>query len=81
MASACIPALGPGNLCFVVLSVHFGWGFQMISLQQRITTIASTTANLIAQLRELDRLRERARKAQLLVRRSRRIDHEKRRRN
>jgi hypothetical protein len=42
----------------------------MSSLQQRIAAITHTTAKLIAQLRELDRLRERARKAQLLVLRS-----------
>ena len=41
----------------------------MISLQQRIAALRS----LVAQLRELDRLRERVRRAELSVRRSRRI--------
>ena len=36
----------------------------MTPLQQRIAAITDTTANLIAQLRELDSLRERVRKAQ-----------------
>jgi hypothetical protein len=45
----------------------------MSSLQRRIVAITHTTANLIVQLRELDRLRERVRKAQLSARRSRRI--------
>jgi len=50
----------------------------MSSLQQRLAAITHTTANLIVQLRELDRLRERVRKAQLLARRSRQIDRRKR---
>jgi hypothetical protein len=62
-----------GNLCHVVCSVHFSLGSQMSSLQRRIVAITHTTANLIVQLRELDRLRERVRKAQLSARRSRRI--------
>jgi len=37
----------------------------MSSLQQRIATVADTTANLIAQLRELDRLRDQVRDARL----------------
>jgi hypothetical protein len=37
----------------------------MISLQQRIAAITGTTSNLIAQLRELDRLREQVREAEL----------------
>jgi hypothetical protein len=37
----------------------------MISLQQRIAVITDTKANLVAQLRELDRLREQVRKALL----------------
>ena len=45
----------------------------MISLQQRITALQS----LIAELRELDRLRERVRKANLSVQRSRRIGRRK----
>jgi hypothetical protein len=40
----------------------------MSSLQQRIATVADTTANLIAQLRELDRLRDQVRDARLSAR-------------
>jgi hypothetical protein len=58
---------------------HFSLRSHMSSLQQRIAAIACTAANLLAQLRELDRLRGRVRKAQLTARR-RRIDHRKRRR-
>ena len=36
----------------------------MRSLQQRIAAVTNMRANLIAQLRELDRLREEVRKAQ-----------------
>jgi len=43
----------------------------MFSLQ-RLAAAADTIANLIAQLRELDQLRERVRKAEL-ARRSRRV--------
>jgi hypothetical protein len=39
-------------------------GPQMSSLQRRITAVIDTTANLITQLRELDRLREQVRKAE-----------------
>jgi hypothetical protein len=39
----------------------------MSALQQRIAAVSNTTANLLAQLRELDLLRERVRKAQLSV--------------
>jgi ATPase subunit of ABC transporter with duplicated ATPase domains len=53
----------------------------MSSLQQRIAAVTDTIANLIAQLRELDRLRERVRKAKLSAWRSRRIDHRRRTRN
>ena len=42
-------------------------GFQMMTLQRRITAVTETTALLIAQLRELERLREHVRKALLLV--------------
>jgi len=38
------------------------------SIQERIATVTDTTSNLIAQLRELDRLRESVRKAQLSTR-------------
>jgi hypothetical protein len=54
------------------------WGSQMSSLQQRIAAVTHATANLIAQLRELDRLRERVSKAKLSALRSRRIDRRKR---
>ena len=40
----------------------------MLSLQQRIAAVTDMRANLIAQLRELDRLREQVRKAQLSAR-------------
>jgi hypothetical protein len=42
----------------------------MSSLQRRIAAVTDTTANLIAQLRELDRLREQVRKALLSARES-----------
>jgi len=42
----------------------------MSPLQQRIAAVTDTTANLIAQLRELDLLRERVKKAQLSVKRA-----------
>jgi hypothetical protein len=44
---------------------------------QRLPAITDTTANLIAQLRELEKLRERVRKAEL-AQRSQRIDRRKR---
>jgi hypothetical protein len=50
----------------------------MICLQRRLASVIDTTANLIAQLRELNQLRERVRKAQLSARRPRRIDNRKR---
>jgi hypothetical protein len=40
----------------------------MSSIQERIATITDTTSNLVAQLRELDRLRESVRKAELSAR-------------
>jgi hypothetical protein len=40
----------------------------MSSLQQRLSAATDTITNLIAQLRELDRLCERVRKAQLSAR-------------
>ena len=46
----------------------------------RLAAITDTAANLKAQLCELDRLRDRIRKAQLSARGSRRIDHSKERR-
>jgi hypothetical protein len=39
----------------------------MMTLQRRITAVTKTTALLIAQLRELERLREHVRRALLLV--------------
>jgi hypothetical protein len=45
-------------------------GSQMSSLQRRIAAVTDTTANLIAQLRELDRLREQVRKALLSAQKS-----------
>ena len=42
----------------------------MSSLQRRIAAVTDTTANLIAQLRELDRLREQVRKALRSARKS-----------
>jgi len=39
----------------------------MSTLQQRLAAIAETTANLKAQFRELDRLREHVRKAELRI--------------
>ena len=42
----------------------------MSSLQRRIATVSDTTANLIVQLRELDRLRDQVREALLSVRKS-----------
>jgi hypothetical protein len=46
----------------------------MIDLQQRIEALTGTTSNLIAQLRELERLRDRVRKAKLSARRLWRMD-------
>ena len=43
----------------------------MRSLQQRIAAVTNMRANLIARLRELDRLREEVRKAQSSARRLR----------
>ena len=40
----------------------------MLSLQQRIAAVTDMRANLIGQLRELDRLREQVRKAELSAR-------------
>jgi hypothetical protein len=42
----------------------------MRSLQRRIATVSDVTASLIAELRELDRLREQVREALLSVRKS-----------
>jgi hypothetical protein len=43
----------------------------MSSLQRRIAAVTDTTADLIAQLRELDRLREQVRNALLSAQKSR----------
>jgi hypothetical protein len=56
---------------------HDGAGlgvFAMRTPQTLLATITETTANLKAELRELDRLRERIGKAQLLARRVPRIN-------
>jgi hypothetical protein len=50
----------------------------MGSNQERSAAVTDSTTKLIAQLRELDRLREKIRKAQLSAQRYRRIDHRKR---
>jgi hypothetical protein len=42
----------------------------MSSLQHRLAAVTDTITNLIAQLRELDRLRERVRKAEISERKS-----------
>jgi hypothetical protein len=47
-------------------------------LQQRVAAVTDTAADLIAQLNELNRLRERLRKATLSARKSRRIGHRNR---
>jgi hypothetical protein len=52
-------------------------GLKLSSIQERIATVTDSTSNLIAQLRELDRLRESVRKAQLSAEEARRIDHKK----
>jgi hypothetical protein len=48
-----------------------------MSSPRRLAAVIDTTANLIAQLRELEGLRERVRKAEL-ARRSRRVERRKR---
>jgi hypothetical protein len=52
------------------------WGVLMSALQ-RLAAVIDTTANLITQLRELEGLRERVRKAELALR-SRRVGRRKR---
>jgi hypothetical protein len=47
----------------------------MSALQRRLAALTDTRANLIAQLRELNRLRDRVRVAHLATRRVRRIEH------
>ncbi len=49
----------------------------MSSLQRYIAAVTDETSGLVAQLRELERLREQVRKAEL-ARRSRQIDRRKR---
>jgi hypothetical protein len=46
------------------------WEYYMTPLQRRISVLNHSTAHLIAQLRELDGLREKVRKAQLFSKRS-----------
>ena len=55
---------------FFAIVASIKWGSKMGSLQRRIAAVTDTTANLIAQLRELDRLREQVRKALLSARKS-----------
>ena len=50
----------------------------MSSLQRRIASVTSITANLIAELSELDRLRDQVREAQLAAQSSRRYIEGKR---
>jgi len=50
---------------FLAIVASILMGSQMSSLQRRIAVVTDTTANLIAQLSELDRLREQVRKALL----------------
>jgi hypothetical protein len=52
---------------FVFRSFLSCWGRQMSTLQERLAAITDTTANLKAQFRELDRLREHVRKAELRI--------------
>jgi hypothetical protein len=49
----------------------------MISLHQRLAAVTDRAANLIAQLRELNELRDQVRKAEL-AQRSRRVERRKR---
>lgn len=49
----------------------------MSFLQQRLAALTDTSANLVAQLSELNRLRDRVRTAQLAARRSRRTQSRK----
>jgi hypothetical protein len=66
-------------------SILVGWGFQMSSLDDhlvavtdtRLAIVSDTAANLIAQLSELNELRERVRKAELSARRSQRVDRKR----
>jgi hypothetical protein len=62
----------PGNFSFGQVGSQVGY------LQQRLADVADVTANLIAELCELNELRDRFRAAQLSARRSRRIDGKKR---
>ena len=66
-----------GNLCPAVVASILVGGLKMSSLRRRIAAITHTAAKLIAQVGELDRVRERARKAQLLVRTARGTNHRK----
>jgi hypothetical protein len=45
----------------------------MSPLQRRVTAITNSTANLVAQLRELDQVREQVRKALLSAKRVQRL--------
>jgi hypothetical protein len=61
-----------------VISIFSELTSQMSSLQQRLAAVTDAAANLIAQLCELNELRDRVRKAQLSARRSRRTNNRKR---
>jgi hypothetical protein len=77
-----------GPLPSEVVATHFKLVVSMNALERRTAAVIDTrlaaitdiAANLKAQLCELDRLRDRIRKAQLSARGSRRIDHSKERR-
>ena len=56
--------------------IPYFWGVVMNTLQ-RLAAITDATGNLIAQLRELNELREQVRKAEVLARRSRPISRRK----
>ena len=65
----CQIAIAAGLLWTRIICALVG-GSQMSALQRRIATVSDMTANLIAELRELDRLREQVREALLSVRKS-----------
>ena len=67
----CQIAIAAGLLWSRIICALVG-GSQMSALQRRIAIVSDMTANLIAELRELDRLREQVREALLSVRKSQR---------
>src|SRR3981189_2919463 len=72
------PGLEPGRklLLPIGLLLQVSLGVQMSSLQQRAAAVIDERLNLVALLRELERLREQVRKAELA--RSPRVDRRKR---